>query len=50
MSYILLAKIEEFALKSKYNEEYLKYINSTSFMFPFFNINKKHENYKNNMV
>lgn len=35
LAYVLLAKIEEFHLKSKYNSKYMKYENSVPFMVPF---------------
>ena len=34
LAYIILGKIEDIALESKYGEEYLKYKNTVSFMFP----------------
>ncbi|MFW9946531.1 MAG: methyltransferase family protein [Candidatus Odinarchaeota archaeon] len=41
--YIILGKIEDIALKSKYRDEYLKYVNSVPFMVPFLRLNKKKE-------
>jgi protein-S-isoprenylcysteine O-methyltransferase Ste14 len=35
LAYIILAKIEEYALKVKYGDKYLDYINNVSFMIPF---------------
>jgi protein-S-isoprenylcysteine O-methyltransferase Ste14 len=41
IAYIILGKIEDIALKSKYRDEYLKYANRVSFMFPVLRLNKK---------
>ena len=38
LAYIILAKIEDFALKAKYGDEFLDYANNVSFMFPFLKI------------
>jgi len=38
LAYILLAKIEEYALKAKYGDKFLQYINKVPFMFPFLKI------------
>ena len=35
LAYIILAKIEEIALKAKYGEEFLEYAENVSFMIPF---------------
>jgi protein-S-isoprenylcysteine O-methyltransferase Ste14 len=35
LAYIVLAKIEEFALKAKYGEKYIEYVNNVAFMIPF---------------
>lgn len=46
LAYIILGKIEDIALESKYGEEYLKYKNTVSFMFPTIKLkknNSKHE-------
>ena len=40
LAYIVLAKIEEIALKAKYGDEFLEYANKVSFMIPFFKIKK----------
>ncbi|MFW9818927.1 MAG: methyltransferase family protein [Candidatus Thorarchaeota archaeon] len=34
-AYIILAKIEEYALKVKYGDKFLEYVNDVSFMIPF---------------
>jgi protein-S-isoprenylcysteine O-methyltransferase Ste14 len=34
-AYIILAKIEEYALKVKFGDNYLEYVNTVSFMIPF---------------
>ncbi|MFX0024655.1 MAG: methyltransferase family protein [Candidatus Hermodarchaeota archaeon] len=34
-AYVVLAKIEEYALKVKYGDKYLEYVNDVSFMIPF---------------
>ena len=39
-AYILLAKIEEYALKAKYGDEYIEYANNVSFMIPFLKLNR----------
>ncbi len=46
IAYILLAKIEDLSLKTKYGEEFLNYASKVPFMFPFFNLNKE-KNRKN---
>ena len=38
LAYILLGKIEEFALKSKYGDEFLEYRNRVAFIVPFLKI------------
>lgn len=38
LAYIILAKIEDYALKAKYGDEFLDYANNVSFMIPFFKI------------
>ncbi len=38
LAYILLGKIEEIALKSKYRNEFLEYRNKVAFIIPFFKI------------
>ncbi|MFX1599061.1 MAG: methyltransferase family protein, partial [Promethearchaeota archaeon] len=35
LAYIILAKIEDFALKAKYGDEFIDYANQVSLMFPF---------------
>ena len=35
LAYIILAKIEDYALKAKYSDEYIDYANKVSFMIPF---------------
>jgi protein-S-isoprenylcysteine O-methyltransferase Ste14 len=39
LAYIILAKIEDYALKAKYGDEFLDYANTISFMFPFLKLN-----------
>ena len=41
LAYVILGKIEDIALKSKYRDEYLKYANRVPFMFPILRLNKK---------
>jgi protein-S-isoprenylcysteine O-methyltransferase Ste14 len=41
LAYIILAKIEEFALKAKYRDKYLEYVNNVSFMIPFLKLRRK---------
>lgn len=41
LAYVILGKIEDIALKSKYSDEYLKYANRVPFMFPVLRLNKK---------
>ena len=46
LAYIILGKIEDIALKAKYGDEFLKYKNTVSFMFPTVKLKKndsKHE-------
>ena len=38
LAYILLGKIEEFALKSKYGDDFLEYRNKVAFIIPFLKI------------
>jgi len=40
LAYIILAKIEDYALKAKYGDEFLDYANNVSFMFPFLKLNR----------
>ncbi len=40
LAYIILAKIEDYALKAKYRDEYIDYVNSVSFMIPFLKLNR----------
>ncbi|UCD01591.1 MAG: hypothetical protein JSV23_00780 [Promethearchaeota archaeon] len=40
IAYIFLGKIEDFALKAKYGDEFLDYANSVSFMFPFLKLKR----------
>jgi len=40
LAYIILAKIEDYALKAKYGDKFLDYANNVSFMFPFLNLNR----------
>lgn len=44
VAYIILGKIEDVALKSKYGDEYLKYIAKVSFIIPFLKLKKKDTN------
>ena len=41
LAYLLLAEIEDFYLKSKYNETYLEYTKTVAFMIPFLKLKKK---------
>ncbi|MFX0027271.1 MAG: methyltransferase family protein [Candidatus Hermodarchaeota archaeon] len=43
LAYIILGKIEDIALKSKYRDEYLKYVNNVPFMVPLLRLNNKKE-------
>jgi protein-S-isoprenylcysteine O-methyltransferase Ste14 len=45
LAYIILAKIEEIALKSKYGNAYLNYMYNVPFMLPFLSL--KRREYKN---
>ncbi|GAG87967.1 unnamed protein product, partial [marine sediment metagenome] len=45
LAYIILAKIEELSLKSKFGDIYLKYTNNVPFMIPFLKL-KKYKNIK----
>lgn len=40
LAYIILAKIEDYALKAKFGNEFLDYANNVSFMFPFLKLNR----------
>ena len=40
IAYIFLGKIEDFALKAKYGDEFLDYANNVSFMFPFLKLKR----------
>jgi len=40
LAYIILSKIEDIALEAKYGEEFLKYKNTVSFMFPTIKLKK----------
>jgi protein-S-isoprenylcysteine O-methyltransferase Ste14 len=40
LAYIVLAKIEEIALKAKYGDEFLEYANEVPFMFPFLKLKR----------
>lgn len=40
LMYIILAKIEEFALKTKYGDKFLEYINNVPFMIPFLKLKR----------
>ncbi|MFX0082006.1 MAG: methyltransferase family protein [Candidatus Hodarchaeota archaeon] len=40
LAYIILAKIEEIALKAKYGNDFLEYANEVPFMFPFLKLNR----------
>ena len=40
LAYIILAKIEEIALKAKYGDEFLEYVNNVPFMFPFLRLKR----------
>lgn len=41
LAYIGLAKIEEFALKNKFGDDYISYINSVGFIIPIVRVNNK---------
>lgn len=40
LAYIILAKIEDYALKAKHGDEFLDYANNVSFMFPFLRLKR----------
>ncbi|MFX1378237.1 MAG: methyltransferase family protein [Promethearchaeota archaeon] len=40
LAYIVLAKIEEFALKAKYGDDFMEYCNHVAFMIPFFKLKR----------
>jgi len=40
LAYIVLAKIEDYALKAKYGDEFLDYANNVSFMVPFLKLKR----------
>ena len=40
IAYIILGKIEDFALKAKYGDEFLDYVNNASFMIPFLKLKR----------
>ena len=40
LAYIILGKIEDFALKAKYGDEFLEYVNNASFMIPFLKLKR----------
>jgi protein-S-isoprenylcysteine O-methyltransferase Ste14 len=40
IAYIVLAKIEEFALKARYGQEFLEYVNKVPFMIPFLKLKR----------
>ena len=40
LAYIILAKIEEIALKAKYGDEFLEYANNVAFMIPFLKLKR----------
>ncbi len=40
LAYIILGKIEDFALKAKYGDEFLEYANKASFMIPFLKLKR----------
>jgi protein-S-isoprenylcysteine O-methyltransferase Ste14 len=45
LAYIFLAKIEEIALKTKYGDEFIEYIDKVPFMFPFLKL-KRNKSFK----
>jgi protein-S-isoprenylcysteine O-methyltransferase Ste14 len=45
LAYIILAKIEDFALKAKYGDKFLEYINDVALMIPFLKL-KRNKNGK----
>ncbi len=40
LAYVILAKIEDYALKAKFGDKFLDYANNVSFMFPFLKLNR----------
>ncbi len=40
LAYIILAKIEEYALKAKYGDKFLDYVDNVPFMFPFLKVKR----------
>ncbi len=40
LAYVILGKIEDFALKAKYGDEFLDYANNVSFMIPFLKLKR----------
>ncbi len=40
LAYIILGKIEDFALKAKYGDEFIEYKNTVFFLFPTINLKK----------
>jgi len=40
LAYIFIAKIEEYALKAKYGDEFLEYADDVPFMFPFLKLKR----------
>jgi len=40
MAYIILGKVEELALKTKYGAEYIEYANQVGFMIPKLNLKR----------
>ncbi len=45
LAYIFLAKIEEIALKAKFGDEFIEYVDNVPFMFPFLKL-KRNKSYK----
>lgn len=41
LAYIIIGKIEDFALKAKYGDEYMQYASKVSFMIPFLKLKRK---------
>ncbi|MFX1389914.1 MAG: methyltransferase family protein [Promethearchaeota archaeon] len=46
LAYIILAKIEDFALKNKYGDDFLEYVNNVAFMIPYLKLSRNREKNK----
>ena len=40
IAYLVLAKVEEYALKARYGQEFLDYVNNVPFMIPFLKLKR----------